>query len=399
MPVKVLVVQVWHQVVVVVVTKRIILIAVLLAQAVNCATAAVLPEDRADVMFHEYDGGGVEINGPSVLVRKSVGKNVSAYAKYYVDSVSSASIDVITTASPYKEERTETGVGVDYLHDKTKMSLSLTTSSENDYQADTTSVSISQDMFGDLTTVTLGFTKGDNVVGKNNAPSFQKDVDLKSFRISLSQVLTKDMLLSVAFDTITDQGYLNNPYRRVRYIVDSSLPCQSGGCGYEDERYPNTRTSNALAFHLRHYLPHRASVYAGYRYFVDTWSIQADTFDLGYVHTLEDNWLFEINYRYYSQTQAEFYSDLFPYQNAQTFLARDKELSTFTDHTIGAGITYEFGKGDLGVFEKGTLNFYFSHVIFDYDNFNNLTVQALPGDEPSYSFSANVYRIFASFWF
>ena len=102
MPEKVLAVQVLHQVVVVVVTRKIILVAALLAQTVNFVTAAVLPEDRADIMFHEYDGGGVEINGPSILVRKSVSKNVSAYAKYYVDSVSSASIDVITTASPYK---------------------------------------------------------------------------------------------------------------------------------------------------------------------------------------------------------------------------------------------------------------------------------------------------------
>ncbi|MCW8854146.1 MAG: DUF3570 domain-containing protein [Gammaproteobacteria bacterium] len=377
------------------VTKRIILIAVLLAQTVNCATAAVLPEDRADVMFHEYDGGGVEINGPSVLVRKSVGKSVSAYAKYYVDTVSSASIDVITTASPYKEERTEIGAGLDYLHEKTKMSLSLTTSSENDYEADTTSVSISQDMFGDLTTVTLGYTKGDNVVGKNGSASFRKDIDLKVYRVSVSQVLTKDMLLSVAFDTMTDQGFLNNPYRRVRYIDAASAT----GYSYQEEVYPNTRTSNALAFHLRHYLPHRASVYAGYRYFVDTWSIQADTFDLGYVHAHEDNWLFEISYRFYSQSQAEFYSDLFPYFDAQTFMARDKELSSYTDHTISAGVTYEFAKNGFSVFKKGTVNFYISHMIFDYDNFKDLTVQTIPGDEPAYRFTANVYRLFASFWF
>jgi len=80
-------------------------------------------------------------------------------------------------------------------------------------------------------------------------------------------------------------------------------------------------------------------------------------------------------------------------------MARDKELSTYTDHTISAGVTYEFGKDGVGVFEKGTVNFYFSHIIFDYENFHNLTVETLPGNEPAYSFSANVYRIFASFWF
>ena len=33
--------------------------------------AGVLPEDRADLLYHSYDGGGVEIDGPSLLVRKS----------------------------------------------------------------------------------------------------------------------------------------------------------------------------------------------------------------------------------------------------------------------------------------------------------------------------------------
>src|SRR5690606_41060647 len=71
----------------------------------------VLPEDRADILYHLYDGGGVQIDGPSVLVRKQVGKNVSVVGNYYVDMVSSASIDVVTTASPYAEERKQYSLG------------------------------------------------------------------------------------------------------------------------------------------------------------------------------------------------------------------------------------------------------------------------------------------------
>ena len=80
--------------------RRINLTALLLAMT-GTAIAGVLPEDRADVLYHLYDGGGVEIDGPSLLVRKKVGKSVSIVGNYYVDMVSSASIDVITTASPY----------------------------------------------------------------------------------------------------------------------------------------------------------------------------------------------------------------------------------------------------------------------------------------------------------
>src|SRR4249920_1760531 len=84
------------------------------------ARGAVLPDDRADVMYHRYDGGGVTIDGPSLLLRKKFAEKYSVSANYYVDMVSSASIDVMTTASPYKEERTQGSFGFDMLQGKTQ---------------------------------------------------------------------------------------------------------------------------------------------------------------------------------------------------------------------------------------------------------------------------------------
>ena len=49
----------------------------ILAVVAGTAHAGVLPEDRADVLYHAYIGGGVEIDGPSVLVRKQVGNSLS----------------------------------------------------------------------------------------------------------------------------------------------------------------------------------------------------------------------------------------------------------------------------------------------------------------------------------
>src|SRR5271154_6650101 len=69
------------------------------------AVADVLPDDRADVLYHNYDGGGITIQGPSVLVRKKVGDNISFFGSYYEDLISSASIDVKLSASPYHETR------------------------------------------------------------------------------------------------------------------------------------------------------------------------------------------------------------------------------------------------------------------------------------------------------
>ena len=106
--------------------KRYLVFASLILGAVRAADAGVLPEDRADVLLHSYDGGGVTIQGPSLLVRKQFAQKFSVSANHYVDRVSSASIDVVTTASPYKEERTQQSVGFDYLHDRWMMNLGFT---------------------------------------------------------------------------------------------------------------------------------------------------------------------------------------------------------------------------------------------------------------------------------
>jgi hypothetical protein len=86
------------------------------------AKGAILPEDRLDVMYHGYDGGGLKVDGPALLVRKAYKDKVSVWGSYLVDMISSASIDVVATASEYTEERTEFGAGADYLHGKTMMS-------------------------------------------------------------------------------------------------------------------------------------------------------------------------------------------------------------------------------------------------------------------------------------
>src|ERR1700728_1068435 len=101
------------------------------------ASADVLPDDRADVLYHNYDGGGITIQGPSVLVRKKVGDNLSFSASYYEDLISSALIDVKLSASPYHETRKQEGFSVDYLHGKTIYTAGYIHSKEPDYESNT----------------------------------------------------------------------------------------------------------------------------------------------------------------------------------------------------------------------------------------------------------------------
>jgi hypothetical protein len=204
-----------------------ILLALILASP--AVLAGVLPEDRADALYHSYDGGGVEVTGPSYLVRKGNNKSYSASVNYYVDSISSASVDVLTQGSPYNEQRTQWTGSIDYLHADTTMTAGYSNSDESDYQSDTYNFSLSQAMFGDLTTVTLGYSYGDDDVSSNVDPTFERSAEHRNYHVSLTQVLTKDLLMSLNYDAVTDKGYLQNPYRRVRVQNDPFDPSAYAG--------------------------------------------------------------------------------------------------------------------------------------------------------------------------
>ncbi len=356
--------------------------------------AGVLPEDRADVLYHYYDGGGVQIDGPSILVRKSAGQDLSFNANYYVDTVSSASIDVVTQASPYSEERKETTLGMDYLRGDTTLSAAWTRSDESDYQATTWNLGLSQEVFGGLTTVSMGYGRGADDVGKRDS-DFSQPADHWRYRLGLSQILTRNLIASIDYESVADEGFLNNPYRRVRYADGSSAT----GYSYQDEVYPRTRDSNAVALRLRYFLPYRAAVSAGYRYYDDSWGIGASTYEVGYTHPWR-RWTFDVGYRYYTQEAADFYSDLFPYADAQNFLARDKELSTFNSHALRFAVGYEVPIRFTDMLDKGSVNLVYDHFMYSYDDFRDIRGSgATPGSEPLYSFSAGVLQLFFSLWF
>ena len=358
--------------------------------------AAVLPEERADVLFHSYSGGGININGPAVLVRTSVGDSVSLSAKHYVDTISSASIDVevILGASTYEEERVENSFSIDFLNEKTLMSLGYTNSEENDFIANTISFGMSQDFFGDLTTLSMGYAHGSNTVGKTKAPSFSELSHTDNFNLSLTQVMTKNFIIAAGLETVVDAGFLNNPYRKVRYFNTATT------YSLQDELYPSTRTSNAIAIRGRYFLPYRAALHAEYRTFKDSWGIVGNNIEVGYTHPFANNWTIEGHFRTYAQTKATFYSDIFPYVNAQNFMARDKELSSFNNSTIGFGVSYEFANTEGGFLDKASVNIKFDHIRFNYKDFRDARQTSFDaGTEPLYQFSANVMQLFLSAWF
>ena len=372
-----------------------ILVSVIFALLSLNAQAAVLEKDKADVLYHSYQGGGMSIDGPAVLVRKKASESFAVSAYYYVDTISSASVDVMSTASPYTEERKEFQLGAEYLHDKTLMAVTVGQSDESDYLAKSVALNISHDTFGDLTTVSFGLVVGDNEIKRNGDENFLENSEQYRVRAGINQVLTRNLTAGINVEAVADEGYLNNPYRTVRFIDASN----AAGVSYQSEVYPNTRNSFAVKLSSSYYLPYRAALFAHYRYFTDSWDINSQDFELMYRQPFGDSFELEFKARYYKQTAANFYSDLFAYRDAQNYLARDKELSDFDDLTVGMGFTYKipnrFSPNDW----QSEVTLQWDHIRFNYNNFRNPNAAGGVGAEPFYAFSANVVRAFISVYF
>jgi len=342
--------------------------------AATGARAVDLPEDTAEAMIHAYKGGGVTASGPAVLVRKSLSDRFSLGGQLYVDSVSNASIDVVTTASPYKETRTEYGLSADYVYRDSKLTGSFTSSHEPDYTANTAALDVSQEVFSGMTTVSLGFTRGADQVGKHGSPEFHDEAHHWQYRIGATQILTPRWLLSANFEALADEGFLGSPYRVAR-VFGAAVP----------ERIPRTRSGRAVKFRLLGDLGSRDALHLDYRYYYDTWDVKAHTVEVGYSRWLGERWLADAYLRGYSQTHALFYSD--NAQSETTFVTRNRQLSTFTDIAVGGKVAWGWKKTDR---YEVKLHALYEYVHYSFKDFTDLRTGS------PYAHGANVLQLFVS---
>jgi Protein of unknown function (DUF3570) len=341
------------------------------ALAGSPAHAVNLPENRADGMLHIFKGGGVTASGPALLVRKSLADRVSLSGSYYVDSVSNASIDVVTTASPFRERRNAFDLGADLVVRDSLISLATSYSKEPDYIAKSVSLDVAQELLGGMTTVTFGYTRAADTVAKKGDPTFADRAKHWQYRFGVTQILTPRWLASANIEAISDSGFLGNPYRAA-IEFGALVP----------ERYPRTRSSRSFKLRAIGDLGSRDAVRAEYRYFYDTWDIRAHTVEAGYSRYVNEHWLADGFVRINGQSQALFYSD-----NAaatSTYVTRNRQLSNLNNFSLGAKLTHSYHRVP-GQYEI-KLHAGYELMRFKYSNFTDVR------SGQAYEFSAHVLQ-------
>ena len=254
--------------------------------------------------------------------------------------VSSASIDVITTASPYSEERTQYGLGFEYLRGKVTYAASFSNSERERLRSRHREL-LHQP--GHVRRPDHRFAGHSAAAGTTSRAAatrhFADEVDRRIYGVDVSQIASRKLILGLVLGDDHRGGIPQQP------LPPGALRATRAGASA-------TPTSRALPAHAHRQraglrgalLPALSRRTAG--------RIPLVQRHLG--HRLRtpsrsptrtrsaSGWMFDVHYRYYMQNAADFYSDLFPRQNFQNFLARDKELSTMNSQTLGFGVGYEF---------------------------------------------------------
>lgn len=183
--------------------------------------------------------------------------------------------------------------------------------------------------------------------------------DESSFRLGVSQILSKDTQVTLDAGATFAEGYLANPYK---VVLGHSILFNPGdafgqkvlytgtGGGYLEVR-PEERQSFNVHVGLAQYVePLDAAFHFDYTFAADSWDVEAHTFKAEWAQPVPGGWLVTPSVRYYSQSAASFYTtgmyelvSLPPGGPPTTFKAypeyysSDTRLSAFG--TFGAGVT------------------------------------------------------------
>ena len=360
---------------------------------VLCASAAVA-DDHAEVstsVFEEKragDKGGLSVVHPAADVGTDLGSVVSLDLGYAADAVSGATatvyqVDAVSTATKFKDLRQEGNVALGFNGSRAHLTITGEFGTERDYLSRAIGAIASIDLPGRNTTVSIAYSHSfDQVCDRDNGsatplerealtgadPCNKEDgglaglddpgttvwhgIQIDTAQATVTQNLTPTMNLQVAAFGQILNGFLSNPYRRVKVGEDSP-----------QESVPDERARWSITARLNRFLPKvHGAVHFDARFYDDTWRVVAGNIELGYSQYIGDSLLLFFHARAYQQSAASFFKDAFFYEtqsSAGAYFTGDRELSPVRSAMIGAKLSLFSVGGDQKVwhiFDKLELN-------------------------------------------
>lgn len=320
----------------------------------------------------------VSVINPAVRIQATPLDALSIHASYEADIVSGASesvkagpvtgVDVVSSATRFSDTRHVAGGGLTLRRRTTSLTASYSYGTENDYRSHGLSVSSATEFFQHNTKLEMAYARGFDRVCTTEfdatiAPSARQALDSAdgcftqaenratrklnqdNFQGAWTQAWTPVLATQVVLTAVLQNGFLANPYRNV-------VISPSGGSALEN--HPENRARGALSLRVRYYLrPIKTTFGLGARAYRDTWDILSQTYELHVERHLVPWLRILVRGRYYSQSEALFYSDDYTGGEPLTgprgqYWTGDRELSSLNSFSVGGRALSTFQSGTQG---------------------------------------------------
>ena len=326
------------------------------ALVVACATAHADTGFVSKVQVYT-DSDHTQVISPVVEGRTDIDADTSVSLGYLVDVVSSASVDIVSQASPREmhDTRHQVSLGASHVLDTFTLAATYSFSKENDYLSHTLGGSLQDELFDKNTTLALGYGISLDTVGRSGDDNFARDLTVQHVSLTWTQLVSAKIATQVAYELGYASGFQSSPYRFVP--VRSSL--QAAPMEWLMETDPDTRWRHAIVLGANRAVGN-GSIQGDYRLYFDDWGITSHTLGARYFVRLGNAIELRLRERLYTQGAASFYQSL--YTMPARYITYDRELSPLWSETFGAKLTIGISdhlEGEL----KADL-FYYSYADF-----------------------------------
>ncbi len=283
------------------------------------------------------DQDRIGVNAYSVLATVPVAGKWSVTAGYVYDSVSGASPDyyshILSGASPQHDTRHAVDLGVTRYFSKGSITAGASYSEESDYISRSVSLQGSIMTEDKNTTVTLGGSYTSDTINPNNGIVENEKKTIWAGLVGLTQVVSKNDIVQINLGYSSGEGYYNDPYK------------------WEDIRPSERNITTFMTRWNHHFDGSDGTSHLSYRYYTDSFGINAHSLALEYLQPVKGGWTFIPSARYYTQTAADFYvpGDLADWSGGDPYHTSpigsfDQRLSAFGAITLGIKVEKEIAK-------------------------------------------------------
>lgn len=275
----------------------------------------------------------IKVSAPSLYVLAPLSSKWALEGSLVSDSVSGATPryhSAISGATPRMEDERHAGdVKITRYQDRATYSLGVSKSKEHDYDSTAVSFDASFSSEDNNRSWNIGIGHANDKISSSNDANLHERKRTTEFMVGVTQAVSSNDLVQLNFTLNQGRGYYSDPYK-------------------EPDIRPRKRDQSILLARWNHHFEGiGATLRSSYRYYHDTFGINAHTLGAEWVHPVGGRFTLTPSLRFYSQSAARFYYDPVydpdvgaPYPpgyftNPPEFISPDQRLSAFGGITVG----------------------------------------------------------------